>query len=161
MGLGRFSSSKLREGAAKRTAQRCESLLLLAPVWTVTGSLSSPCITRIEEKYIGKRCYGGELLGEAGSRLSPFKVREVWKMNPTICLKTQELAVVSRSCLKGWSYLGKPQHWARRDGICGCRLGLGLKSRRKLSHKAPLAARVTAQEQILCQATLSAFICPH
>lgn len=39
--------------------------------------------------------------------------------------------------------------------------GLGLKSRRKLSHEAPLAARVTAQEQILCQATLSAFICPH
>lgn len=108
MGLGCFSSSKLSEGADRRTAHRCESLRLLAPVWTVTGSLSSPCATRIKEKYIGKRCYGGGLLGEAGSRLSPFKDREVWKMNPMIRLKTQELAVVSRSCLECWSYLGKP-----------------------------------------------------
>ena len=122
MGPGRFSSSKLSEEADRRTAHRCESQRLLAPVWTVIGSLSSPRATRIEEKYIGKRCYGGGLLGVAGSRLSPFKVREVWKMNPTIRLKTQELAVVSRSCLGCSSYLGKPQHWARRDGICGCQL---------------------------------------
>ena len=38
--------------------------------------------------------------------------------------------------------------------------GLGLKSRMKFSHGAPLTARVAAHEQILCQATLSAFICP-
>ena len=39
--------------------------------------------------------------------------------------------------------------------------GLGLKSRMEPSHEAPLTARVAAQEQILCQATLSAFICPR
>lgn len=42
--------------------------------------------------------------------------------------------------------------------------GLGLKSRMKLPQEAPLTVRkglVAAYQQILCQATLSAFICLH
>lgn len=114
--LGYLSSSEPEGGADKRAAHRCVGLHLcrsLSGQLEGTGSLCSPRATRVEEMHMGERCYGAGLLGEAGSPEAglsiPTETPSSLEDGSHMCLKAQELAVVSRSYLEHCPYLGKPQ----------------------------------------------------
>lgn len=89
--MGCFPSSKLKEGAIKRATPKFVGIRCAIPFldsYGVLGSLSSPCATRVEEKYIGKRWHGRGLPGGAGVKTVPTQSPRSLEDGSYISLKT-------------------------------------------------------------------------